>query len=414
MKFVDINTNYTDLGGGIRTYHQDKIAWFSQQREHTYYLVVPGPRFKVQKIAANFWRIEVYGVPLGGGYRLMLDYWRVADLLRRLKPDVLEAGDPLLTALFCLTLRRWWRGQSLFSSFFHSDLIGAWVVPWSRAPGPLRHLRQAIAGLAGRLFGWMQRQFDVTVVTSRVMENLLRSNGVPAITRKPLGVNPAFFAAPTLLPETPSTIKLLYAGRLGPDKGIDVLERALPRLLDLPDVELTVVGRGLHGHALSRLNCPGYRYLGYIRDRQELAKIYRDHHVLLAPGPYETFGLGILEALACGLVVVGPDAGGAGELLGELGSPWVFKAGDADDFLRAVLLAMRANFSEEARKSQTLARQYGTSDEAIGRLIDYYEQCCVCRRAHGSRAVDPADRQKLPATENRGAPAESAEAPCQA
>ena len=37
MILLDINTNHSDRGGGIRTYHQAKIAWFSEQRRHRYY-----------------------------------------------------------------------------------------------------------------------------------------------------------------------------------------------------------------------------------------------------------------------------------------------------------------------------------------------------------------------------------------
>ena len=54
---------------------------------------------------------------------------------------------------------------------------------------------------------------------------------------------------------------------------------------------------------------PGYRYLEYVSGRQELAEIYRAHDILLAPGPYETFGLAVLEAMASGLVVVGSQLG---------------------------------------------------------------------------------------------------------
>src|SRR5207245_104644 len=93
-------------------------------------------------------------------------------------------------------------------------------------------------------------------------------------------------------------VRLLYAGRLVQDKGIDLLVEILPRLMKLPNVQLTVIGRGIDDHPLCRANYPRYRYLGYIADRRQVAEIFREHQVFLAPGPHETFGLSVLEALA--------------------------------------------------------------------------------------------------------------------
>ena len=53
---------------------------------------------------------------------------------------------------------------------------------------------------------------------------------------------------------------------------------------------------------------------------------YASHDVLLAPGRFETFGMAALEAAAAGLVVVGPDQGGTGELLRQIASPLMFPA----------------------------------------------------------------------------------------
>ena len=70
MIFVDVNTNYHDHGGGIRTYHETKLDWFRRHPEHEYYLVVPGSHTREISVADNIHRIELRGLPLGGGYRL--------------------------------------------------------------------------------------------------------------------------------------------------------------------------------------------------------------------------------------------------------------------------------------------------------------------------------------------------------
>jgi alpha-1,6-mannosyltransferase len=386
MITLDINTNYSDRGGGIKTYHQAKIAWFNRQREHRYYLIVPGPKHGVRRLGPRAVRIEVFGPSVGSGYRFLLDFWRVLRIIRRLQPAHVEAGDPLLTGLFCLAIYRFGLMRGRLTAFYHSDPIETWVVPCSRRPGA-RGLRRVVARLAGRLFYAAQRRYPATIVTSRAMEEHLRSNGVERLVRKPLGADPVFFA-PTLAPQPTaslvncasrspggkSTVRLLFVGRLTPDKAADLLLATLGRIMQLEGVTLTVLGGGPLEQEFARAAYPGLRFLGYVGDRRRLAEIYREHQVLLAPGPYETFGLAVLEAMASGLAVVGPDRGGTAELLDEVESPFVFRAGNADDFVRAVQAAVEANLAPHAVAAQAAARRYGTWDEAIGRLMSYYEE----------------------------------------
>jgi alpha-1,6-mannosyltransferase len=244
-------------------------------------------------------------------------------------------------------------------------------------------MRDAVKDLAGDLFYRLQRLYDATIVTSRTMENHLRAKGVGRLERVPLGADPAFVqtgAAGALREAQGSAesasekIRLLYVGRLGKDKAADLLWQALPLIMQSPRVELTVLGSGQYERDFASASFPGYHYLGYVSDRARVAEIFRQHQILLAPGPYETFGLAVLEAMASGLVVVGPDRGGTAELLAEAESPFVFRAGNLDDFVRATRAALAADLAPHAARARSVARQYGTWPEAIGRLVAYYER----------------------------------------
>jgi phosphatidylinositol alpha 1,6-mannosyltransferase len=223
------------------------------------------------------------------------------------------------------------------------------------------------------------------------MQQHLAGRDVTRLERIPLGVDRMFFApdgeatatpaadaAPLLEPavrpaESPPR-RMLFVGRLIADKAADVLWEALPEILRLPGVEVTVVGSGPYRQKFSAAAWPGYRYLEYVSGREQLAEIYRRHDILLAPGPYETFGLAVLEAMASGLVVVGPNRGGTAELLAEAHSPFVFRAGDVADFVRVVAAAAAADLSPHRHASLAAARRYGTWHEAIGRLMEFYGQ----------------------------------------
>ena len=129
---------------------------------------------------------------------------------------------------------------------------------------------------------------------------------------------------------------------------------------------------GAWADRFAELRHPSFTYLGFLDGPAEMRRVYDGHHVLLAPGPYETFGLGVLEAMARGLVVVGPDKGGTGELLREADSPFIFKAGDGEDFHRAVGAAIACDWGRESALSRELALRYGSWDQAVGRMVDRY------------------------------------------
>lgn len=373
MHFLDINTFYAEKAGGIKTYHRAKLGYFLRHPEHTYTLVAPGPDYREQELAENVRVVEVYGPRLSrdaGGYRLLLDFPRAYEVIRHAEPDVLEVGDPWLTGAFSLFVRHSGLFDGLLASFHHSDAMHTWVEPWARHSRS--GFRERLAARVGRAFYGLQRRYDVTLVSSHFMEDRLLARGVRNVVRRPFGTDPLFFDGERR-PRPEGRVRLLYAGRLGVEKGAGLLLDVLPKLMEDERIELTVLGRGKFADDFCAFVHPRYTYGGYLADRHALAEAYRQHDVFLAPGPHETFGLGVLEAMASGLVVVGPDQGGTAELLRDAGSPFVFASGDADAFLGAVRATADADLAPHARAARQTAERYGGWDDAIGRMVAFYE-----------------------------------------
>lgn len=373
MHFLDINTFYAEKAGGIKTYHRAKLGYFLRHPEHTYTLVAPGPAYREQELADNVRIVHLYGPRLSrdeGGYRLLLDFPRAYALLRRFEPDVLEVGDPWLTGAFSLFVRHSGMFDGLLASFHHSDAMHTWVEPW--AERSRTGFRERFAARVARAFYGLQRRYDVTLVSSEFMEDRLRDQGVTNVVRRPFGTDPLFFEGEPR-PRRDGRVRLLYAGRLGVEKGAGLLLDILPELMEDERIELTVLGRGKFADAFGAFVHPRYTYGGYVADRHALAEAYRQHDVFLAPGPHETFGLGVLEAMASGLVVVGPDEGGTAELLREADAPFVFAAGDAEDFLASIRASASSDLAAHARRARQTAERYGEWDDAIGRMIAFYE-----------------------------------------
>lgn len=109
-------------------------------------------------------------------------------------------------------------------------------------------------------------------------------------------------------------IMLLYAGRISPEKNIELLPRLMNILKDENrDYRLLVAGAGPQAEWLQKQSdkrFPGkIIQLGHL-DKETLANYYANADVFLHPNPREPFGIAPLEAMASGVPVVAPNAGG--------------------------------------------------------------------------------------------------------
>ncbi|WP_412746823.1 glycosyltransferase family 4 protein [Krasilnikovia sp. MM14-A1004] len=100
-----------------------------------------------------------------------------------------------------------------------------------------------------------------------------------------------------------------FVGRLAVEKEVDLLAG----VARLPGVRLVVVGDGPAAGPVQRA-LPGAVFLG-ARHGTQLARIYASLDVFAHTGPYETFGQAVQEAMASGLPVVAPAAGGPLDLV---------------------------------------------------------------------------------------------------
>ena len=125
----------------------------------------------------------------------------------------------------------------------------------------------------------------------------------------------------------PGGRRLLYVGRISPQKGIDVALDALGRL---DGAELTLVGAPDPAYAASLSLPPGAE----LRDpvpRAQLAAIYAEHDVVLFPVLWnEPLGLVPLEAMAVGVPVIATGTGGSSEYLAHERNCLLVEPGDAD------------------------------------------------------------------------------------
>ncbi|WP_089936945.1 glycosyltransferase [Candidatus Entotheonella palauensis] len=143
---------------------------------------------------------------------------------------------------------------------------------------------------------------------------------------------------------------LLFIGRLQPLKGIDTLLKCAYDVRQRhDDLQVLIVGGGVDTddpherqererlHALMReLGLTGHVRFIDAQPQEQLAYYYAAADLLMMPSHYESFGMVVLEAMACGTPVVASHVGGLAStvLPGQTG--FLAPVGDEQAFARSV------------------------------------------------------------------------------
>jgi phosphatidylinositol alpha-mannosyltransferase len=114
-----------------------------------------------------------------------------------------------------------------------------------------------------------------------------------------------------------SAPRLLFLGRLDPRNGLDTVLRAMPQILRArPDARLIVAGDGPLRNVYERLARPvrdSVDFIGYVNG--DRPRHYASSDIYLCPTTKASFGITLLEAMACGTPMLVSDITGFRELV---------------------------------------------------------------------------------------------------
>jgi glycosyltransferase involved in cell wall biosynthesis len=164
---------------------------------------------------------------------------------------------------------------------------------------------------------------------------------------------------------------LLFVGNVEARKGLETLVDALDRLPAQVRSGLELVIVGAAGKASWHVGQAGQvriRAMGWVDD-PTLAELYRNALALVYPSEYEGFGLPIIEAMACGTLVIAADTPSSR----EAGGTAAFYVPPRDVFALAEaitgLVSMSADIKEERReRGRELATARTWSETALQTL----------------------------------------------
>ncbi|MGH8231587.1 MAG: glycosyltransferase family 4 protein [Steroidobacteraceae bacterium] len=366
MQLVDTTLFFSPTSGGVKRYLTAKHDWLAAHTHHRHSILVPGARTELHPGGVS--TVAGLKLPRTFNYRLPLSPRTWTRMLSALQPDLIEVGDVFHPAWCAAHVAR--ARNIPLVAFFHSNLpqvlarrFGSGV---ERAI--TRYLRQVYA------------RCDLVLAPSRLMRAYLDGLGVARTAYQPLGVDTEVFSpARRTLDlrrelELPDNARLLlYAGRFSEEKNLPILRQAMARLGK--PYHLLLIGGGRAARPAHNVSVLPYR-----RDSVELARWLASADALVHAGSSETFGLVVIEAMACGRPVVGVRAGAVPELVddqvGELAEPdsgpsmaaAIGRLFERD--LQSMGLAARARVVQRFTWSQVLRRQLASYASVFGSARD--------------------------------------------
>jgi alpha-1,6-mannosyltransferase len=302
---IDTTMMYAPKSGGVKRYLTAKMSWLESQRpdiRHT--LVVPGARTRID--SEGLVTVSATRLPFGDGYRMPASVAKWAAVLRTCEPDIIEAGDVFVPGHAALEA-----AEALgvpVVGFCHTDaaaLAALHLGDWAEQP-------------TFNFWAQAYQRFDHVVAPSRHTAARLAEAGVERVSVHPLGVDTALFnpargdrAKLFRKLGLPADARLLvFAGRPAREKNVESMVAAIERLGE--PYRLLLIGAGREARYSDQVIC-----LDYERDPQKLAALVASCDAFLHANENEIFGLVVLEAMAAGLPVIGPNKGGVGELIDE-------------------------------------------------------------------------------------------------
>ncbi|NOT46086.1 MAG: glycosyltransferase [Acidobacteria bacterium] len=335
MTTLHLTNAYHPSSGGIRTFYTALLEAADRDGRRAV-LVVPGERSRVHQVGRHA-RIYELAAPralaFDRRYRLLLPHrylpWAHTDLLRileREQPQVVEICDKYALPYLAALLRKGWmrhvRRPVLvgLSCERFDDNMSAYL---SRSDGARAFTRWYIRHIYGP-------PFDVHVANSGYTADELRDalpDRPPGFIRTlPMGVDAEAFGSWRADADLRSRLLarlgageeatlLFYAGRLSPEKNVGLLLETLRELVarGTADYRLVLAGDGPMVEQVriaTAATLAGRVLLCGNLDRDTLAACYATCDVFVHPNPREPFGIGPLEAMASGIPVVVPCAGG--------------------------------------------------------------------------------------------------------
>lgn len=369
MHVVDATLFFSPTSGGVKRYLLAKHEWMRAHTNWRHSMVVPGE--SPTHAPGDISTVAGGKVPGAFNYRLPLNPLRWSRAIEALEPDLIEVGDAFHPAWAASRVARR-RGIPLIA-FYHSN--------FPQLAG--RRLGTAVQKFIEWYIRRTYERCEMVLAPSRHTCDYLHSIGVTHATTQPLGVDVETFhpdrrerdlVSELNLPR--GTRLLAFAGRFSAEKNIPLLTGAFRRLGE--PYHLLLIGGDESRREGNVTRIP------YCRDNRQLASYLASVDAFVHAGVHETFGLVVLEAMACGRPVVAMRAGALPELIDANAGVLAEPHEDPELAIASLATAVSSLYERDIDAMGAAARRHVESNyswsRALQGLMTRYQSAVSARR----------------------------------
>ena len=382
MKVADVAEFYTDKGGGVKTYINQKLR-AATRLGHEMVIIAPGTR-SYEEIRHGGRVIWIKGpkLPLDPRYVILWNKKEVHRILDREKPDIVE-GSSLWTGGSYVGS---WRGDAIKSLVFHQDPVAVYPQTFLGNVMKLDSIDRIFSFL-WKYIKSLSEKYDTTIVSGDWLKNRLMHYEVKNPVAIPFGIDKTSFSPerrdPVLRSKLLADLGLpddahlfVSVGRYHPEKRLSTIIEGYKEASKHKAMGLMIYGSGpLKKWIEWKVSgVPGLKLMGFTSNREELSNIMASCDYFVHGSAAETFGIAVAEAICCGLPIIVPDSGGAVEFANPLYSE-VYNTGDSRSLANALLSIISRDRVEMAGCCQKASvSAVRTIDEHFDDLFSYYQR----------------------------------------
>jgi alpha-1,6-mannosyltransferase len=382
MKIIDVAEFYTDQGGGVKTYINQKLR-AGAKHGHEIVIVAPGKEWgEEERYGGRVIWVQGPPLPVDPRYYILWREKAVHRILDKENPDVVEGSSPWTGGWFAGR----WQGDAVKSFIFHQDPVA--VYPHTLLGNMLGE--DNVDRLF--MFYWkylekLSNRFDTTIVSGDWLADRIGNFGVKNPIAVPFGIDKSFFSPqrrdPKLrakllnelgLPE--EAVLLIGISRHHPEKRIGTMIEGFKKAAEHRPMGLLLYGDGpMRAYVNWKADdVRGFEVMGFTDNRDQLADILASSDYFVHGSAAETYGIVIAEAICSGIPVLTPNRGGAADLAGADYAE-TYPAGDSDEFAKSLLRLISRDRDELVLGCKRAAKQeVGTMDDHFDQLFDTYQR----------------------------------------
>jgi glycosyltransferase involved in cell wall biosynthesis len=319
------------------------------------------------------------GLPLADtGFYLSLRHKSAAQKLLKTM-DVVHVHHPFLSGRLAITYCRPKHIPIVYTNHTRFDLYAQARLPFMPEEVSLGFLQAYMPAFC--------EQMDLVISPSKGMEKVLRQYGVQGnIEIIPNGVDLTRFYQAVPLPRsdfgfTEDDILLVYAGRIAPEKNLEMLIRAFAGVADtIPNAYLLIIGGGQKEHLEAITPLPGklgiaqrVRFMGMIA-YDKLPSYLTMCNAFVTASVTEVHPLSVIEAMGAGLPIVGVDSPGVGDSVTD-GETGLLARDDIASFTaKLTYLCLHPNLQKKFGAAARKASEQYSVERTTKILLEHYSR----------------------------------------